>query len=191
MEYDPRVKYQVEKSGKDQEEAGQQLTQIRAEIDRIKTETEKKRQQIKELKTKKRSVKNLIKRNEMLYPTTRSGVGRSSTALRRSPRRPSSSPSSCSPPRTLRKMRYRSYMLTRRADSAADQRRPEADTDRIQEALLSSRRHRHAAEAENAQDVSEDTRSADPGTAAAIDACVILILPDCYYFAKLDPLSQC
>ena len=60
------MKYQLEKCGKNQEEANKQLMQIREEIDRVKGETEKKKRQVKELKTKKRSVKNLIKRNELM-----------------------------------------------------------------------------------------------------------------------------
>lgn len=66
MQYEPKVKYQVEKSGKNQEEVVAQLTQIKAECEKTKEEVEKKKIQIKELKKKKLAVKNLIKRNQLL-----------------------------------------------------------------------------------------------------------------------------
>jgi peptidoglycan hydrolase CwlO-like protein len=67
VQYEPKIKYQVEKNGKNQQEVQSQLTQIRDEIDKTKDEIGRKRKQIKELKQKKRAVKNLIKRNQQFY----------------------------------------------------------------------------------------------------------------------------
>lgn len=66
VQYEPKIKYQIEKSAKNQEEVVGQLSQIKEEIEKTKEEVEKKKKQIKELKQKKRCVKNLIKRNEAL-----------------------------------------------------------------------------------------------------------------------------
>ena len=67
VKYDPGVKFQIEETGRNKEELSDEIIKRKEDIARLREEINKKRAIIKELKTKKRSVKNLIQRNKLLY----------------------------------------------------------------------------------------------------------------------------
>ncbi len=67
MRYDPGAKFQVDEIGRDKEAVNEELIKLRENIVQLREEVMKKKNLIKELKTKKRSVKNLIRRNKLLY----------------------------------------------------------------------------------------------------------------------------
>lgn len=61
------MKHNVVKSTKGQDEIDKELENLKAELKKVKEESDAKRRTISELKMKKRSIKSLFKRNEMLY----------------------------------------------------------------------------------------------------------------------------
>ena len=67
VKYDPGAKFQVDEIGRNKEAVNDELVKLRENIIQLKEEIIKKKSLVKELKTKKRSVKNLVRRNKLLY----------------------------------------------------------------------------------------------------------------------------
>ena len=66
MRYDPGAKFQVDEIGKNKEAVNDELTKLKENIKQLKEEVSKKQLLMKELKSKKRAVKNLIRRNKLM-----------------------------------------------------------------------------------------------------------------------------
>jgi len=60
------MRHNVIKSTKGQDEIDKELEHLKAELKRVKEESDVKKRTINELKMKKRSIKSLFKRNEAL-----------------------------------------------------------------------------------------------------------------------------
>ena len=64
MQYDPKIKHNIGKSSRVQQEVDKEVEELKAELNKVQEEIAEKKKAISELRMKKRSIKTLFKRNE-------------------------------------------------------------------------------------------------------------------------------